>query len=218
MRLASLLSREPHGSFTYLSSNGMNRVLTGKFHAASAAFLLGMLLNAPVSGSDNKEIEVRVQHDSGRIIIYVTFLVPVMPQQAWAVLTDFDNIASFVSGVQFSKVISRTGNNLHVSQRGVTKYGFLSYTFDSVGEINLSPFNKIHERMIRGSMREMEETTILSQAGDQTRVSYHADIVPSHWIPRFVGKFFIEEDARERFRQMRIEIIRRGRYISAPLN
>jgi len=218
MRLASLLSRQPHGNFIYLSVNEMNRVSTRKFHTASAAFLLGMLLNAPASGNDNKEIEVRVQHDSGRIIIYVTFLVPVMPQQAWAVLTDFDNIASFVSGVQFSKVISRTGNNLHVSQRGVTKYGFLSYTFDSVGEINLSPFNKIQERMIRGSMREMEETTILLQAGDQTRISYHADIVPGHWIPGFAGKFFIEDDARERFRQMRNEIIRRGRYMPAPLN
>ncbi len=196
----------------------MSRIWKRKFHATSAAFLLGMLLNASVSGSTNKEIEVRVQHDSGRIIIYVTFLVPVMPQQAWAVLTDFDNIPSFISDVQFSKVISRTGNTLHVSQRGITKYGFLSYTFDSVGEINLSPFNKIHERMISGSMREMEETTTLLQTGNQTRVSYHADIAPGHWIPGFAGKFFIENDARERFRQMRNEIIRRGRYMPAPLN
>ena len=186
--------------------------------AASAAFLLGILLNAPVSGSSNEEIEVKVQHDSGHIIIYVTFLVPVMPQQAWAALTDFDNIASFISDVQFSKVISKTGNTLHVSQRGITKYGFLSYTFDSVGEVNLSPFNRIHERMINGSMREMEETTTLLQTGNQTRVNYHADIVPGHWIPGFVGKFFIEEDARERFRQMRNEIIRRGRNMPALLN
>lgn len=194
----------------------MNRVLRGKFHTASAAFLLGILFNAPTSGSSNKEIEVKVRHDGGRIVIYVTFLVPVMPQQAWAVLTDFDNIPSFISGVQFSKVISRTGNNLYVSQRGITKYGFLSYTFDSVGEVNLSPFNKIHERMVSGSLHEMEETTTLLQESNQTRINYHADIVPGHWIPGFAGKFFIENDARERFLQMKNEMIRR--YLPAPRN
>ena len=218
----------------------MSEILMKKLHVMSAAFLLGLLLSAPVTAEAersskiekasavnlaeqnnerrDKEIEVRAQNDGKRIIIYATFLVPVVPQQAWAVLTDFDNIPNFISGVQSSRVINRTGNNLHVSQRGITKYGFFTYSFDSVGEVNLSPFNKIQERMISGSMRKMEETTILLPEGNQTRINYHADIVPGHWIPRFVGQFFIENDARERFQQMKNEMIRRGKYLPAPLN
>ena len=134
-----------------------------KLQVFSAAFLSGLFLT-PVSaeagrplesekasdvnfafqndGRLDKEIEVRAQNDGERIVIYATFLVPVGPQEAWAVLTDFDNIPKFISSVQFSKVLNRAGNNLRVSQRGTTTYGFITYAFDSVGEVKLSPFTK----------------------------------------------------------------------------
>jgi carbon monoxide dehydrogenase subunit G len=210
-----------------------------KLQVFSAAFLLGLFL-APVSAEAgrpleiekasevnvafqnderfDKEIEVRAQNDGERIVIYATFLVPVGPQQAWAVLTDFDNIPNFISSVQFSKVLNRTGNNLRVSQRGTTTYGFITYAFDSVGEVKLSPFSKIQERMVSGSMRKMEEITVLVQEGHQTRINYHADIVPGHWIPKVPGQFLIENDARERFRQIKEEMIRRGKMLRSPAN
>ena len=208
-----------------------------KLQVLFAAFLLGLLL-APVSaeterplkiekasgvnlavqndGRLDREIEVRAKNDGERIIIYATFLVPVVPQQAWAVLTDFENVPNFISSIQFSKVINRTGDNLHISQRGTTKFGFITYAFDSVGEVKLSPFTKIQERMVSGSMHKMEETTILLQEGHQTRINYHADIVPGHWTAKFLGEFLIENDARDRFRQMRNEMIRRGKMLDSP--
>jgi carbon monoxide dehydrogenase subunit G len=202
-----------------------------KLHVTSVVFLLGLLLSDPVLAETerrskiekasavnlaeqanerhDKEIEVRVQNNGERVLIYVTFVVPVRPQQAWAVLTDFDNLPNFISGVQSSKITTGTGNNLHISQRGVTQFGLFTYSFDSVGEVNLTPFNKIQERMISGSMQKMEETTVLLSEGDQTRINYHADIVPGLWILRFIGQFFIENEARERFQQMKNEMIRR---------
>lgn len=210
-----------------------------KLEVFSAAFLLGLFLT-PVSAeagrplesekaSDvnfalqnderlDREIEVSARSDGERIVIYATFLVPVGPQQAWAVLTDFDNIPNFISSVQFSKIINRTGNNLRVSQRGTTSYGFITYAFDSVGEVQLSPFSKIQERMVSGSMRKMEEITVLLQEGHQTRITYHADIVPGHWIPKVPGQFLIENDARERFRQIKVEMIKRGKMLRNPAN
>lgn len=209
-----------------------------KFHVISAVFLLGLLVSTPVSAEAerrskiektsavnlaeqtserrDKEIEVRVQNDGERILVYATFTVPVGPQQAWAVLTDFENLANFISGVQSSKVTSGTGNNLQVSQRGTTQFGFFTFSFDSVREVNLSPFNKIQERMISGNMRKMEETTILSPEGNQTRITYQADIVPGLWILRFTGQFFIENEAREQFQQIKNEMIRRGKMLASP--
>lgn len=217
---------------------GMNRILMKKLHVASVAFLLGLLLSGSasaeaekrpkiekasavnlgeqVSERRDKEIEIRVQNDGERILVYATFVVPVGPQQAWAVLTDFDNIPNFISGVQSSKVTSGTGNNLQVSQRGVTQFGFFTFSFDSVREVNLSPFNKIQERMISGNMRKMEETTILLPEGNQTRIAYQADIVPGLWILRFAGQFFIENEAREQFQQIKNEMIRRGKILASP--
>lgn len=211
-----------------------------KLHVMSAALLLGLLLSGPASAEaerrpriekasvvnlveqaserHDKEIEVKVQNDGERILVYATFVVPVRPQQAWAVLTDFENIPNFISGVQTSKVTGGAGNNLQVSQRAVTQFGFFTFSFDSIREINLSPFNKIQERMISGNMRKMEETTILLPEGNQTRIVYQADIIPGLWILRFAGQFFIENEAREQFQQIKNEMIRRGKILASPRN
>ena len=164
----------------------------------------------------DNEIEIKVHNNGERVLIYVSFLVPVMPQQAWAVLTDFNNLSDFTTSIQSSRVSNKMGNTMHVSQRGVTQFGLLTYSIDTVGEVNLTPFSKIHERMISGNMQKMDETTVLIQEGDSTRITYYADIVPGLWILRFVGQFFIENEARKRFIQTRNEIIRRYSRESSP--
>ena len=164
----------------------------------------------------DNEIEIKVHNNGERVLIYVSFLVPVLPQQAWAVLTDFNNLSDFTTSIQSSRVSNKIGNTMHVSQRGVTQFGLLTYSIDTVGEVNLTPFSKIHERMISGNMQKMDETTVLIQEGDSTRITYYADIVPGLWILRFVGQFFIENEARKRFIQTRNEIIRRYSRESSP--
>jgi len=157
----------------------------------------------------NNDIQVKVKHDGEQVIVDAEFIVPVVPQQAWAVLTDFENIPSFNSGVLSSKVTSRAGNNLHVWQKGISKYGFLSFSFESIREINLIPFKKIQERMISGSMRKMEETTKLLLEGKHTRIAYHAVFIPGMRVPPLLGNVFIRHEAREQFQQLANEIIRR---------
>ncbi|HEV7928613.1 MAG TPA: SRPBCC family protein [Nitrosospira sp.] len=173
-------------------------------------------VSAPTSSSTKngdalpaKNLAVRVRNDGEQITVEATFVVPVLPEQAWAVLTDFDNIPNFNPGVVSSKVTGRTGNRVWVSQKAATKYGFLTFSYDSKREIDLFPFSKIQERMTSGSMRKMEETTELALQGDQTRITYHAVIVPGTWIPPMVGNAFIKHEAREQFTELVNEIIRR---------
>ena len=161
----------------------------------------------------HKGIDVKIQNDGEQIIVDASFTVPVMPHQAWAVLTDFDNIPNFITGIQSSKVTHRTGNHLQVAQKGATKFGFFTFSFESVRKINLSPFNKIQERMISGNMRAMEETTQLLPEGNQTRIIYHANIVPNLWILRFAGQIFIENEARKQFQDIINEMVRREQRI-----
>jgi carbon monoxide dehydrogenase subunit G len=159
----------------------------------------------------NDDIAVKVKHDSEQVTVDVEFIVPVVPQQAWAVLTDFENLASFNAGVLSSKITSRTGNSLHVWQKGISKYGILSFSFESIREINLTPFKRIQERMISGSMRKMEETTELLSEGSHTRIAYHAVFIPGMKVPPLLGNVFIKHEAREQFQQLANEIIRRQR-------
>jgi ribosome-associated toxin RatA of RatAB toxin-antitoxin module len=162
--------------------------------------------DAPAS----KNIVVRVRNDGEQIIVDASFVVPVLPHQAWAVLTDFDNIPNFNPGVLSSKVTGRTGNRVRVAQKAATKYGFLTFSYDSTREIDLFPFSKIQERMISGSMRKMEETTQLTREGDQTRITYHAIFIPGTWIPPMVGNVFIKHEAHEQFTELVNEMVRRN--------
>ena len=157
----------------------------------------------------HKNIAIKVQNDGEQIIVDANFLVPVVAQQAWAVLTDFDNMHKFSSGVLSSKITGGSGNNLHVSQKRISRYGFFTFSLDSEREINLIPFAKIHERMISGSMRKMEETTQLWPEGDQTRITYRVVFIPGSWIPPVAGEVFIKQEAREQLQEVVNEIIRR---------
>ncbi|HEX8873724.1 MAG TPA: SRPBCC family protein [Nitrosospira sp.] len=159
----------------------------------------------------NDDIQVEVSNDGEQITVEAAFVVPVAPRQAWAVLTDFENIPSFNSGVLSSKITGRKGNNLYVRQKGISKYGVLSFSFESVREIHLIPLKKIQERMISGSMRKMEETTQLSPEGKRTRITYHAVFIPGMWVPPLLGNVFIKHEARGQFQQLINEIIRRQR-------
>ncbi|WP_084226790.1 SRPBCC family protein [Nitrosospira sp. NpAV] len=161
------------------------------------------------------DIRVKVENDGEQIIINATFTVPVEPQLAWAVLTDFDNIPNFISSVQSSKVVGRSGNDVHVAQYAVEKYAFLTISLESVRKINLTPFRKIHERMISGSMRKMEETTQLLPEGNHTRIVYRAEIIPDVWILRFIGPHFIENEAQKQFQEISNEIMRRKRVLAS---
>lgn len=164
---------------------------------------------AQIVQSYNSDIRVKVENDGEQIIVKATFTVPAAPQQVWAVLTDFDNISNFISSIQSSKVVGRSGDDIHVSQHAIGKYAFLMISLESVRKINLTPFKKIHERMISGSMRKMEETTQLLPEGNHTRIVYHAEIIPDVWILRFIGPHFVENEARKQFQEISNEIIRR---------
>ena len=157
-----------------------------------------------------KDINIIVQNDGKEIIVDAYFTVPVNSQLVWETLTDFDNIPGFISSVQSSQIINKTGNTLHVTQNSIIRFSVATFNFESVREVNLVPFNKINERMISGNMHKMEETTQITPEGNQTRISYHANIIPDMWILKYIGHIFIEEEAREQFQEIRDEIIRRN--------
>lgn len=156
-----------------------------------------------------KDIDVQVKKVEENVIVDVTFTVLATQQEVWAVLTDFDHMADFVSNLEESKVVSVSGETLIIFQRGAATYGPVSYPFESTREIRLMPFHKIRTHLISGNMRKMEGTTQLINEGEQTRVIHHTDTIPEAWIPLAVGKVFIEHEMREQFHEMRNEIIKR---------
>ncbi|MFH1027060.1 MAG: SRPBCC family protein [Pseudomonadota bacterium] len=172
--------------------------------------LLGFLCVPAYADSPNdKDIEVKVYLDGEDVMIDANFTVPASIHQVWDVLTDFDHMAGFISNLQSSKITESSGTVVQVSQKGVAKHAMMIFPFESVREIHLFPYEKILSHMVSGTMQKMEGETRLIGEGDQTRVVYHADVVPGGWIPAVMGKVFIEHEIREQFREFRYKILKR---------
>ena len=182
----------------------------------NASFLLFMWSVLFTAGSfadslKGKDIEVQVNMAGENIIIDLNFAVPATRQEVWDVLTDFENMANFVTNMKESKVISVSEARLRIFQRGAGSYGLLRYPFESTREVRLIPYREIRSHLISGNMHKLDGATYLIDEGGQTRVIHRSDAIPKVWIPAALGKVFIEIEMREQFNEMRNEIIKRKR-------
>lgn len=182
----------------------------------SAAMLAGMLalalsLAGPVSADRGAEQDTTVQiKKSGEtLIIDVSLSVPATPHESWDVLTDYDHMTQFLPNLQLSKIVESKGNTLHVSQKGKATYGLLSFSFDSIREVVLTPYSEIRSHILSGSIKQANATTQLIAEGNGTRILHHSESIPGTWIPPFIGKKIIDSQIREQYGEMRKEIIRR---------
>ena len=162
----------------------------------------------PVNNHQN-DINIKIQNDGQKIVVDAYYYVPTNPRLVWATLTDFNNIANFTKGVASSKITRRKGNTLRVAQTSEIRFSGVSFNFESIIEVHLVPFKGFSTRMISGNMSKMHEVTRIDSDGDQTRIYYHADIVPNMWILKYIGHSFIADEAKNRLQQVRKEIIRR---------
>jgi hypothetical protein len=158
---------------------------------------------------DERDIGVRIQRDGARIIVDVHLPVAATAIEAWAVMTDYDHMASFVSNLESSRIIERTGNTLTIEQKGRASRGPLSFAFQNVREIVLTPPSEIRSRLISGDLKASEFTTRVVDHGDSAEIVNHGEFIPKVWVPPIIGPAVIEQETRKQFAELRAEILRR---------
>ena len=177
--------------------------------------LLSMLLAllclfaAQAKADADPAIDVAVRMQGGEVLVDVNFRVPVTPQEAWAVMTDYDHATEFISKLEKSVILSRTDETLLVSQKGTMGFGPFSVPIETVTEVRLTPYEGMQGRMVSGNMKKNESTTRLIAEAEGTRVLYHLESIPDVWLPPLIGRALVEFETRARFRQLVAEILRR---------
>ena len=157
----------------------------------------------------DKAIAVAVRIQGEEAIVDVNFHVRVTPQEAWAVMTDYDHATHFISKLEKSVILSRTDELLLVSQKGTMGIGPLSVTFETVSEIRLTPFEKMQARLVSGNMKKNDATTRLVADATGTLIVHHMESIPDVWMPPVIGRALVEFETRARFRQLVEEMLRR---------
>ncbi len=155
------------------------------------------------------DADVQVQRSGGSFTVDMAVYAPVSPALAWAVLTDFDHMGSFVPNLSSSQVVERSDALLKVSQKGVARYGFFSARFESVREISLSPQREIRAHNVGGNVKRMESVMQLEAEGSGTRLHYHAEVQPGFWFPPLIGPALVRHETAEQFSAMLREMARR---------
>lgn len=185
-----------------------------------AAFLALLLIFAwqpaalAQSGSD-ADITVQVVYNGDVIHIDVVVPVRATPEEVWAVITDYDNAARFISNLKSSKVLSRNGPTWTVSQEMVARFGPFSTEINTVRELQLTPHELVRSRMLSGNMKRADAITRLVSDGPFTRIIMHSESIPDFWLPAFMSRGFIEDQTREQFVNLRKEVLRRSKPSSA---
>jgi hypothetical protein len=161
-------------------------------------------------------IEVRVEKRGEMVVVDVEASVAAAPRLAWAVLTDYDHMASYLSMLKSSAVLRRDGNTLQVEQTGEAHRAFLHFTFRSLRAVELSPLKEIRSHLISGDFKTYVFTTRLVDLGNRTQISHHGEYVPVNWVPPGIGPALIKEETTKQYQELIAEMLRRELAAASP--
>ena len=162
------------------------------------------------SGLAAQEVSVRVERRGEAVIVDVEARMPGTIGDAWAVFTDYENMAGFISNLTASKVLARTEHTLEVMQAGHTKVGFLSFGFEAVRAVELVPMREIRSSLVSGDFKAYASTTSLTPTSGGTEVRHHGEYVPKKWLPPLIGPAVIERETKKQYLEFAAEIERRA--------
>lgn len=171
--------------------------------------LPGVGLALPADSPGLPEPVVQVGEANGKLVLNVSYRVPVSPREAWAVLTDFENMPAFVPGLETSKVLQRTGKTLQVEQTGSVHFGMLPIQYASKRQIEIVPYQSISSHTLSGDTR-LESVMVLTPAGNGTLLSYHATATSDLPVPNSLISASLSEMLENQFKAMGQEMARRS--------
>lgn len=168
----------------------------------------GLCWGAALVSQDLAQPSIQINDKNGTLVIDVSYRVPVSPRAAWAVLTDFENMPSFIPNLDSSRVLLRNGRTIQVEQKGNMQFGLLPLHYESTRQIETTPYQSIRSHTLSGDTR-LESVMALSPARDGTLLSYHATAVSDLPVPSSLVSTYLSSMLESQFKAMSGEMIRR---------
>ena len=156
------------------------------------------------------DIKVDVRKVDGGVVIDGNFLIPVSPPEAWKVLTDYEHMPQFMRSIKTSKIIFTSPDKIRVAQTGGASRGVLSFGFEVVREVRMTPYTEIVSKVISGNLKKSDSITRLIPEVGGTRVVFHNESIPNIWVPPGIGPALINSEMTAQFGDLRAEILRRN--------
>ena len=129
---------------------------------------------------------------------------------AWQVLTDYNNLASFVPGMRSSRLVSAPGEPLLLEQKGESGLLLFRVPIEVVSRVEEAPLNTIRFQSIGGNLTNQRGEWALERHDHATRVSYLANITPGFPLPPLIGPAIVSRDVGIMVESVAREMLRRA--------
>lgn len=178
------------------------------------------------SHNAHAEPVINIERDGDTIKILATLQVDAHHHIAWQVLTDYNNLARFVPGMQVSRIVSGPGEPILLKQIGQSGFLMLTFPVEVVAQITEIQLESIRFLAVSGNLKSQSGEWRIKQEGDRTLVIYQSRIVPGFWVPPLIGPAVISQDvggkligiAEEMQRRAASEIIEKSGWIVKQRN
>lgn len=168
-----------------------------------------MLFGNTGFAADSPIRSIDVAYDGETYVLNAVMFAPVAQAIAWDVLTDFDHMAQWVPNVSQSKVLKRDDSTVIIEQRGVAKYGAVSFPYTTERKLELKPQSTINSTQVKGSLRRVVSTMLIEPEGKGTRLTYHLEIVPNLFANALLSKDFLQQEIADQFGAIIGEMVHR---------
>jgi carbon monoxide dehydrogenase subunit G len=178
--------------------------------ALSVTTLLAAEKNPVAPGGAAPRVSV-ADAGNGAYRVEGSFGVDARPLVAWAVLTDYDNLSSFVSSMRSSSAARPEPTRLLVTQEAVGRAGPFSRALHVVLDVTEEPPGRLEFHDVCGaSFRSYAGAWAIDPDGNGVRVTYTLQARPRS-SPPFFARSILASNARGLLEQVRLEMLRRGR-------
>lgn len=169
-----------------------------------------ILLLAWIGLAAAEEVSVKVERFENAFQVESELLVAVDQRVAWQVLTDYDNLASFVPGMRLSRIVSAPGDSLLLEQKGESGFLLFRVPIEVVSRVEETPRSSIRFQSVGGNLKNQKGEWALARHDHATRVSYRASFTPGFTPPPLIGPAIIGRDIRIMVESVAREMVRRA--------
>lgn len=178
----------------------MHRVL-----AAAAALLLAF----PALAQEATFRRIEVTPTAEGYSCDAEMRIPVAPELAWEVMTDFDSMARWVPNLKSSRVLKQEDRTVTIEQVGTASFGPVSFDFTMERRLSLDPPRGMTAVQLKGTLRKYQSTLRLAPERGATRLRYRVEIEPGTLLGVILSKEFVEHELKEQFTAIAAEMQRR---------
>jgi len=145
------------------------------------------------------EVSVEAHREGEAVLVEARAALHVDLATAWDVLTGYDRYAEFIPDLTSSRVLSRSGSEVVVEQKG--QLAFLVFRLPVEVTMNVSerPRTGINSRAVAGTFREMTGSYTLAQAGDDLQLTYSGRMVPRFGLLSLMGTAAVKAAVEKQF-------------------